>query len=55
MKREAESSKLDQTVKILEKKAKVHEENIQGMKNELEAKEEEIEVQLEIPPFCSLL
>lgn len=48
MKGESECSKLDQTLKILEKKAKVHEENIQTMKNELAAKEEEIQVQPEI-------
>ncbi|KAL2098864.1 hypothetical protein ACEWY4_005344 [Coilia grayii] len=43
VKGEAECSKLDQTLKILEKKARTHEENIQSIRNELTAKEEEIQ------------
>ncbi|XP_063040294.1 structural maintenance of chromosomes protein 6 [Engraulis encrasicolus] len=43
VKGEAECSKLEQTLKILEKKAKAHEENIQTIRSELTAKEEDIQ------------
>lgn len=44
MKAETVCSKLDQTMKVLEKKLEDHQANIQAMKDELSVREEETQV-----------